>query len=251
MPDKKDQPAGTEEPQTLVNEADDIDDSEGEDSKEDTALIRELATIKGTPLIQESSSMDEEALTRKDSEDEDEEELDERYPNVGRDVVVDEERNEEGDDEIEDDEEDEDDEDEDEEENQQSQKRRDSYRARRRRNFDRAQEFFTEGLTARVERITDKLRSQVDGLIQISVIDKKEHYYLDGRGGALQVLEKLSDKKDSADCVINVIEKDLLKIVEGGLNPQVAMLSDKIKVEGKSALAIYFFNLLAPKTRHS
>jgi hypothetical protein len=52
------------------------------------------------------------------------------------------------------------------------------------------------------------------------------------------------------DCVIRINQTNLLKIAAGDLNPQVAMLSSKIKVSGRASLAIYFFNLVAPRQNY-
>jgi putative sterol carrier protein len=41
-------------------------------------------------------------------------------------------------------------------------------------------------------------------------------------------------------------EDHLKRIWQGELNPQIAMLSEKIRVEGRKAVAIYLFNLIAP-----
>jgi putative sterol carrier protein len=38
-----------------------------------------------------------------------------------------------------------------------------------------------------------------------------------------------------------------MAVRSGDLNPQVAMLADKIKVKGKIGPAVYLFNLIAPR----
>jgi putative sterol carrier protein len=49
------------------------------------------------------------------------------------------------------------------------------------------------------------------------------------------------------DCVISIHEQVLLRIANGELNPQVTMLSDRLKIDGQAALGVYFFNLIAPE----
>ena len=49
------------------------------------------------------------------------------------------------------------------------------------------------------------------------------------------------------DCTIRLSEDNLLRVASGDLNPQVGMLSDKIRVTGKVSFAVYFFNLIAPR----
>ena len=50
-------------------------------------------------------------------------------------------------------------------------------------------------------------------------------------------------------CNIRISDENLMRIASGDLNPQLAMLSDKIRVDGKHSLAMYFFNLVAPRVR--
>jgi hypothetical protein len=47
-------------------------------------------------------------------------------------------------------------------------------------------------------------------------------------------------------CTLQLHEKDLMKIAEGNLNPQVLMLSHKAKVWGDPQVATHFFTLIAP-----
>ena len=53
--------------------------------------------------------------------------------------------------------------------------------------------------------------------------------------------------KDEIDCYITLSDRDVYRIYRGDLNPQIAMLSDKIEVGGKLSFAVYFFNLIAPR----
>jgi len=50
-------------------------------------------------------------------------------------------------------------------------------------------------------------------------------------------------------CSIKISDENLMRIASGDLNPQLAMLSDKIQVDGKHSIAMYFFNLVAPRVR--
>ena len=53
--------------------------------------------------------------------------------------------------------------------------------------------------------------------------------------------------KVELDCYISLNDRDVYRIYRGDLNPQIAMLSDKIEVGGKLSFAVYFFNLIAPR----
>ena len=100
-----------------------------------------------------------------------------------------------------------------------------------------------EELTNISEDIEEKLRSQLTGTILINLTDKNLFYLFNWKDTKLKI-EKTSKK--TADCSIEINEANLLQIARDELNPQVAMLSDKIKVDGNVSLALYFFNLIAP-----
>jgi putative sterol carrier protein len=53
----------------------------------------------------------------------------------------------------------------------------------------------------------------------------------------------------AVDSIISLTEQNLMAVRSGDLNPQVAMLADKIKVKGKIGPAVYLFNLIAPRVQ--
>jgi putative sterol carrier protein len=55
--------------------------------------------------------------------------------------------------------------------------------------------------------------------------------------------------KLSVDAHILLSEQHLMAVRSGDLNPQVGMLTEKIKVRGKVSPAVYIFNLIAPRSR--
>lgn len=98
-----------------------------------------------------------------------------------------------------------------------------------------------EDVAARRGREGDsKLRSQLSGPIRFSILDRKQDFLIDWTGKDLSIQK---DSKAPADCSIALSSDDLLSIARGRLNPQIAMLSHKVKVEGKMELAVYVFNL--------
>lgn len=99
----------------------------------------------------------------------------------------------------------------------------------------------------RAQRANDRLRSQLNGLLSIEVTEPKSSYSLSLKADKLELTEKPSEQSAKADCTIHIRQGDLLRIADGELNPQVGMLSDRIKVEGRLGLAVYFFNLVAPQ----
>ncbi|MBN8549921.1 MAG: SCP2 sterol-binding domain-containing protein [Deltaproteobacteria bacterium] len=119
--------------------------------------------------------------------------------------------------------------------------------AERRRNFANARELMTEELRTRATQSSDRLRACLTGSIIVKLKERGEKYLFDWTGGAPRA--EATDQAEG-DCVINLSEGNLLKIAAGELNPQIGMLSEKIQVQGKLSLAVYFFNLIAPFPQH-
>lgn len=89
------------------------------------------------------------------------------------------------------------------------------------------------------------LRLHLLGTISLFFTDIKESYLCDWTGERLQVTE---DAQKEADCKISLSSEVFLAIAEGKLNPQIAMLTNKIKVQSRNpetnAYSVYFFNLI-------
>lgn len=110
-----------------------------------------------------------------------------------------------------------------------------------------AADLLTVELLERATATDDKLRSHLVGSVLFELQDSGEKYLFDWKG------ERPSCEKseeEQAECVININSQNLFRIFDGDLNPQLAMLTDKIKVSGKASFAIYVFNLLSPKTTY-
>jgi len=60
----------------------------------------------------------------------------------------------------------------------------------------------------------------------------------------------ISSSAANVDTVIAISEAHLMAVRSGSLNPQVGMLTDKIRIKGKVGPAVYIFNLVAPRVRH-
>lgn len=117
-------------------------------------------------------------------------------------------------------------------------------RRNRSRNFRSAREFMLEELKLRCEEAGPKLKECLNGTVCLRIRDKEESFFLDWGVQGVKV-DEVSDSR--GDCVIELAEVSFLKILAGELNPQIAMLSDKVFVQGRLGLAIYFFNLVAPQ----
>ena len=54
------------------------------------------------------------------------------------------------------------------------------------------------------------------------------------------------NKKEDAEVVLTMRQNDFLKVVNGELNPQLAILGKKIKIIGDTKRGVLFQSLLAP-----
>lgn len=112
---------------------------------------------------------------------------------------------------------------------------------RGRRGWSNARQFLEEEVQRRAEKCSQRLRQHLAGTVLLRLKNSGEKYYFQWSTDEF----KFSPQELAPpDCTIELSEKDLLKIGNGDLNAQVAMLSDKVQVDGKAELAIYFFNLM-------
>jgi hypothetical protein len=116
----------------------------------------------------------------------------------------------------------------------------------------------TEELPARAARAKDRLRPHLTGALVIELSNSGEKFLFDWRSdepkvspvsGDITLASPENTSPSAVDCIISVTEQNLMSIRSGDLNPQVAMLADKIKVKGKMSPAVYLFNLVAPRMR--
>jgi len=90
---------------------------------------------------------------------------------------------------------------------------------------------------------TPLLQAQLTGVFAVRLSDTGKTYTFDWSGEKLMVSQIANPL---CECTIVVSQQNLLRIAAGEMNPQLAMLSDKVRVEGKAPFAVYFFNLIAP-----
>lgn len=116
-----------------------------------------------------------------------------------------------------------------------------------------------EELPARASRAKVRLRPYLAGTLVIELTNLGEKFLFDWRGeepkvspieGPVQLAQGESSDSSSVECIVSLSEQNLMAVRSGDLNPQLAMLSDKIKVKGKVGPAVYLFNLVAPRERH-
>ena len=125
-----------------------------------------------------------------------------------------------------------------------------------RKTVNTAKDILTEEVLPRAKRAGPRMRPHLTGSIAIEVSGKGERYLFDWRAEEPQIQTltaapqvRGSEGGDAAqvDCLIRISETHLFQVRSGDLNPQIAMLGDKIKVDGKVGLAMYFFNLVGPR----
>ncbi len=109
--------------------------------------------------------------------------------------------------------------------------------------FRDANEVLLDELEQRYVRANERLKAQLTGTVLIDLRGKKRFMFTPTSS---RPVIKEAEASSKGECSITLSEIELLRVANGELNPQVAMLSDKIHVEGKLNLAVYFFNLVAP-----
>jgi len=115
-----------------------------------------------------------------------------------------------------------------------------------------------EELPDRAQRAKLRLKAYLAGAMAVELTNPGERFLVDWRGEDPKVTPitkeaalSIGEGSDPSlvDCIISLSEQNLMSVRSGDLNPQVAMLADKIKVRGKVGPAVYLFNLVAPRVR--
>ena len=121
-----------------------------------------------------------------------------------------------------------------------------------------------EELPDRAQRAGLRLKPYLTASILVELTNSGERYLFDWRQDAPKVSpvprevvvsveevtgEGAASDKLHVDAYIALSEQHLMAIRSGDLNPQVGMLTEKIKVKGKVSPAVYIFSLVAPRSR--
>lgn len=124
------------------------------------------------------------------------------------------------------------------------------------RKFSNVRDMLLQGVAQRAKYATPKLRAQLVSPVFVEIKGGRSGFLFEFSGEEPRVSELSQDdrvKQAVADpataeneCRIVISEDHLMAIAGGELNAQIAMLSDKVRLLGKPAAAIYFFNLVAP-----
>jgi hypothetical protein len=121
-----------------------------------------------------------------------------------------------------------------------------------------ARDVVCDDLPYRAARAKLRLRPYLSSTLVIHLTGSGERFLFDWRAEDLKVTPcdatvslAQGEPADSTkvDAIISVSDQHLMQIRAGDLNPQLAMVADKIRVQGKVAPAVYLFNLIAPRER--
>lgn len=113
-----------------------------------------------------------------------------------------------------------------------------------------------EELPSRAVRAKLRLRPHLTCVLGVEILSSGERFVFDWKSEEPKVTPVTGGFTLSADSpgqatvvesIISLTEQNLMAVRSGDLNPQVAMLADKIKVKGKVGPAVYLFNLIAPR----
>lgn len=118
-----------------------------------------------------------------------------------------------------------------------------------------SKELFDSEILNRARRAGSRLKTHLSGKVVVEITDRSTKHLFDWsndepkvslfEGQALlnQGEQKVEGK---IDCLIKLKEAQLMAIQSGELNPQIALVNEKLKVEGNAGMAMYFFNLVYP-----
>lgn len=133
-----------------------------------------------------------------------------------------------------------------------------------RKAINNGRDVLCEELPDRAQRAALRLKPYLTNTIIMELTNSGERFLFDWRGDAPAVTPIARETAISTDEALGVVvspekvnaethvllsEAHLMSVRSGELNPQVGMLTEKIKVRGKVSPAVYIFNLIAPRSR--
>lgn len=105
-----------------------------------------------------------------------------------------------------------------------------------------AAEFFSTEILYRFDILEDEFRTEVAGKYRIELRGYNGGVWTISLGDDITV----ENRRDEADVVLSMQQSDFLHLVNGKINPQLAMLSQKVKVVGDVRKAVSLQALLFP-----
>ncbi len=105
-----------------------------------------------------------------------------------------------------------------------------------------AKEFFSSELLYRFDILEDEERDKISGKYRIELKGYQGGVWTISVGNDIEVV----NRKEDADLVLIMQQRDFLQMVNGRLNPQLAILGSKIRLHGDVKRAVWFQSLLYP-----
>ena len=105
-----------------------------------------------------------------------------------------------------------------------------------------AKEFFNSELLYRFDILEMEERDLITGKYRIELKGYQGGVWTISIGNDMEVV----NRKEDADLVLTMQQRDFLLMVNGRLNPQLAILGNKIKLQGDVKRAVWFQTLLYP-----
>lgn len=105
-------------------------------------------------------------------------------------------------------------------------------------------EFFDTEILKRFDHLDNEDRNYLSGSYRIEIRGANGGLWSLNCGNELRI----SSNKEDAELVMMLNSDDFISLVNGKMNPQLALASRRIKINGDSRKAVLFQNLLVPKT---
>lgn len=107
-----------------------------------------------------------------------------------------------------------------------------------------AKEFFSTEILYRFDILEDDDRSELRGSYRLELKGYQGGVWTVNLGDGLEVV----NRREDAEIVLTMQQRDFVTLVNGQLNPQLAIFAQKMRVSGDVKKAILFQNLLCPTT---
>lgn len=105
-----------------------------------------------------------------------------------------------------------------------------------------AKEFFNTEILYRFDIIQDTLRKQLAGTYRLELKGYQGGIWTVKVGDQLDVV----NKREDSEITYNMQQRDFVLLVNGELNPQLAIFAGKMKITGDLKKSVSFIELLAP-----
>ncbi len=112
-----------------------------------------------------------------------------------------------------------------------------------RNNVKSAKEFFNGEILYRFEILEDEARVELRGKYRIELKGFQGGIWTVEVGDQLEIV----NRRDEAEIVLTMQQRDFLQLVNGELNPQLAVFAQKMRISGDLRKAVAFQALLSPE----